>query len=226
MRRSVLDAGRQERVGKGRRAWAGRRPVSGTFRRYRHPSASSAVEGRAAVFGWCPERRVSCSFLRPVRAPTPCGGIAQLPWATQKKAKAAQAIRLGRPLSDLDFERVITKVVAVESECGAGGLSVEHSRFPPLSSGGALIVRPRLPFPHPAHRTGHADLPASGSRTRLTPSSTARRAQAYSDVRARNARRGARVDSSHAVAVWICAWRATTGATAPPCSCRAPDTLC
>src|SRR5271165_3161371 len=52
------------------------------------------------------------------------------------------------------------------------------------------------PFPHPPHRTGQADFlhPALGQD--LTPSSTARRAQAGSDVRARSARRGARVDSS------------------------------
>src|SRR5580658_8475907 len=52
------------------------------------------------------------------------------------------------------------------------------------------------PFPHPPHRTGHADFlhPALGQD--VTPSSTARRAQAESGVRARSARRGARVDSS------------------------------
>src|SRR5271166_2409594 len=52
------------------------------------------------------------------------------------------------------------------------------------------------PFPHPPHRTGQADFlhPALGQD--LTPSSTARRAQAGSDVRARSARKGARVDSS------------------------------
>jgi hypothetical protein len=51
------------------------------------------------------------------------------------------------------------------------------------------------PFPHPPHRTGHADFlhPALGQD--LTPSSTTRRAQAGSDVRARSARRGARVDT-------------------------------
>jgi len=31
-------------------------------------------------------------------------------------------------------------------------------RFPPLLSGGASLDRPWLPFRHPAHRTGHADL--------------------------------------------------------------------
>src|ERR1700723_3259193 len=50
------------------------------------------------------------------------------------------------------------------------------------------------PFPPPAHRTGRADLPHPALGQDLTPSSTARRAQAGSGVRARSARRGARVD--------------------------------
>jgi hypothetical protein len=52
------------------------------------------------------------------------------------------------------------------------------------------------PFPHPSHRTGRADCPHPGLGQDLTPSSTTRRAQAGSGVRARSARRGARVDSS------------------------------
>ena len=58
-------------------------------------------------------------------------------------------------------------------------------------SGSAVV-----PFPHPPHRTGRADFPHPALGQDLTPSSTARRAQAGSDVRARSARRGARVDSS------------------------------
>src|SRR6202171_6625588 len=52
------------------------------------------------------------------------------------------------------------------------------------------------PFPHPAHRTGHADRPHPALGQDLTPSPTTGRAQAGSDVRARSARRGARVDTS------------------------------
>src|ERR1700736_429906 len=52
------------------------------------------------------------------------------------------------------------------------------------------------PFPHPAHRTGHADLPTPALGQDLTPSPTTGRARAGSDVRARSARRGARVDTS------------------------------
>jgi hypothetical protein len=52
------------------------------------------------------------------------------------------------------------------------------------------------PFPHPARRTGQADLPHPALGQDLTPSPTACRAQARSGVRARSARKGARVDRS------------------------------
>src|ERR1019366_917315 len=64
----------------------------------------------------------------------------------------------------------------VESRCGAVALGRTYL-LPPLSSGGALMVPPWLPFPHPAHRTGRARLrhPALGqdftpSLSRATPS--------------------------------------------------------
>ncbi len=52
------------------------------------------------------------------------------------------------------------------------------------------------PFPHPAHRTGHADCPHPALGQDFTPSPTTGRAHAGSDVRARSTRRGARVDTS------------------------------
>jgi hypothetical protein len=52
------------------------------------------------------------------------------------------------------------------------------------------------PFPHPAHRSGHADLPHPALGQDLTPSPTARRAQARLGVRARSAHKGARADRS------------------------------
>jgi hypothetical protein len=52
------------------------------------------------------------------------------------------------------------------------------------------------PFPHPAHRTQQADFPHCALGQDLTPSPTTGRAHAGSDVRARSARRGARVDTS------------------------------
>ena len=61
------------------------------------------------------------------------------------------------------------------------------------------------PFPHPSHRTGRADRPHPALGQDLTPSSTTRRAQAGSDVRARSTRRGARVDSSRACVACPCA---------------------
>src|SRR6478735_7325892 len=48
------------------------------------------------------------------------------------------------------------------------------------------------PSPHPAHRTGHADLPHPALGQNITPSPTAPLAQVGSDVRARSACRGAR----------------------------------
>ena len=50
------------------------------------------------------------------------------------------------------------------------------------------------PFPHPPHRTWRANFPHHALGQDVTLSSTARRAQAGSGVRARSARRGARVD--------------------------------
>ena len=50
------------------------------------------------------------------------------------------------------------------------------------------------PFPHPARRTGQAALPHPALGQDLTPSPTACRAQARLGVRARSARKGARVD--------------------------------
>src|SRR4029077_12957408 len=50
------------------------------------------------------------------------------------------------------------------------------------------------PFSHPAHRTGQANLSHPALGKDLTPSPTARRVQAQLSVRARSARRGARVD--------------------------------
>src|SRR5262249_3685969 len=52
------------------------------------------------------------------------------------------------------------------------------------------------PFPHPAHRSGHADFPHPALGQDITPSPTARRAQAQSGGRARSTRTGARVDRS------------------------------
>jgi DoxX-like protein len=85
--------------------------------------------------------------------------------------------------------------MSVESECGAGGFRSTIS-VPPLSSGGASLARPLFPFPHPAHRTGHADRPHPALGQDLTPSPTTGHGRAASGVRAGSARKGARVDSS------------------------------
>src|SRR5215217_3861599 len=81
-----------------------------------------------------------------------------------------------------------TQVGRVEVWRGGGrsGLSVSAA-----FAWRCLTSRAVAPFPHPAHRTGHADLPHPALGQDLTPSPTARRAQAGSGVRARSARKDA-----------------------------------
>src|SRR5262249_49147202 len=83
--------------------------------------------------------------------------------------------------------------VLVIGRCGAVALGRTYL-LPPLSSGGALVAQPWLRFHIPLIEPGRADLlhPALGQN--FTPSPTARRVQARLGVRARSARRGARVD--------------------------------
>ncbi|XIA67948.1 transposase [Bradyrhizobium sp. TZ2] len=68
----------------------------------------------------------------------------------------------------------------------------DPTRFRRSRSVGAAVT----PFPHPARRTGLANLSHPALGQDLTPSPTACRAQARLGVRARSARRGARVDTS------------------------------
>jgi hypothetical protein len=73
------------------------------------------------------------------------------------------------------------------------------------------------PSSHPAHRTGQADHPHPALGRDFTPSPTPRRAQAGSAVRARSARKGARVDRSRPCVVGASArFAAASG------RCRAP----
>ena len=104
--------------------------------------------------------------------------------------------------------------------CGAVALGRTYL-LPPLSVDGALLSRPWLPFPHPPHRTGRADLPLGQE---LTPSPTTRPVQVGSDVPARSARKDASLDMPRPCVVWSCAWSVATGATALRCSCRVHDT--
>jgi hypothetical protein len=104
-----------------------------------------------------------------------------------------QVHRLTEAVAQPMFGRL--SFVAVESRCGAVALGSNIS-VPASFVWRCLTGSTMAPFPHPAHRTGHADLPHPALGQDLTPSSTARRAQACSSVRARSARTGARVDSS------------------------------
>src|ERR1700751_6313086 len=82
--------------------------------------------------------------------------------------------------------------VCVESSCGAVVVGRTYL-FPPLSSGGALVVRPWLRFHIPLIEPGQADLPHPALGQDFTPSPTSRRVQVRLSVRVRSARRGARV---------------------------------
>src|SRR5271169_5189006 len=99
---------------------------------------------------------------------------------------------------------IYSQGMMVESGCGAVAVG-RACLLPPLSSGGALVARPwlrfHIPLIEPDMRISLH--PALGQD--LTPSSTARRAQAGSDARARGSRRGAGVDSCRPCIVWSCA---------------------
>src|ERR1700704_1261904 len=83
----------------------------------------------------------------------------------------------------------------VESRCGAVAVARTYLFSAPFVWR-CLTGSDLAPFPHPAHRTGHADRPHPALGQDLTPSPTTGRAQAGSDVRARSTRRDAGVDKS------------------------------
>src|SRR3954470_5365851 len=92
----------------------------------------------------------------------------------------------------------------VESECGAVTVGRSYLLAAPFVwrclSGSAMA-----PFPHPAHRTGQADLPHPALGQDVTPSPTTGRDQAGSGVRARSARKGAEVDKLRPCVARLCA---------------------
>src|ERR1700687_6174354 len=86
-------------------------------------------------------------------------------------------------------------VFMVESRCGAVAVARTYLFSAPFVWR-CLTGSDLAPFPHPAHRTGHADRPHPALGPDLTPSPTTGRAHAASDVRARSTRRDAGVDKS------------------------------
>ena len=76
----------------------------------------------------------------------------------------------------------LDRLGTVESRCGAVAVGLV-CLLPPLSSGGARVTCAVAPFPHPAHRTGRADLPHPALGQDVTPSHSpshaTARAQAY-----------------------------------------------
>jgi len=83
----------------------------------------------------------------------------------------------------------------VESRCGAVTVGPSIAVAAPFGWR-CPMSQTMAPFPHPAHRTGHADFPHPALGQDITPSPTTRRASSWSDARARSARGGARVDRS------------------------------
>ena len=78
---------------------------------------------------------------------------------------------------------------------------VQAYLLPPLSSGGASIAIPSLPFPHPPHRTGLADFPHPALGQNITLSPTARRALFKIDERDLTSRRDTGLDEPHIYSV-------------------------
>jgi len=120
-----------------------------------------------------------------------------LPRTSHAETTPLDCSRIPQPriVPGLPLRTLLTRRGPIKVGVWRGGFRLSMSVSAPFVwrclSGSAVA-----PFPHSPHRTGRADFlhPALGQD--LTPSSTARRAQAGSDVRARSARRGARVDSS------------------------------
>src|SRR3954453_2808113 len=106
------------------------------------------------------------------------------------KGASTDVARIGRLASGAGRYRTTGRV---EMWRGGGrpGISVSAPFVWRCLSGSTMA-----PFPHPAHRTGHADLSHPALGQDLTPSPTTGRAQVGSDGRARSARRGTRVDMS------------------------------
>ena len=113
----------------------------------------------------------------------------------------------------------------VESGCGAVAVGRACVLAAPFVWR-CLSGQGMAPFPHPSHRTGHADFPHPALGQDLTPSPSAGRARAPSGARDPGSRRGTRADRPRSPHAEPCASCATTGAAAPPCRCRWPDRLC
>src|SRR6202051_5183699 len=90
----------------------------------------------------------------------------------------------------------------VESRCDAVALGSNISVAAPFVRR-CLTGSTMAPFSHPAHRTGQADFPHPALGQNFTHAPTARRAQAGSSVRARSARKDARVDRSRLSDAWF-----------------------
>src|SRR3954465_661507 len=103
---------------------------------------------------------------------------------------------------DVEARAAVTLMRRVEMWRGGGRSNISVSApFVWRCLTGSAVA----PFPHPAHRTGQADLPHPALGQDVTPSPTTGRAQAGSGVRARDARKGARVDKLRPCVARLCA---------------------
>src|SRR5207248_11712271 len=106
------------------------------------------------------------------------------------------------PTASVLLDCLLALAMAQGSAASRGRVGVWRSGGRPNISVAAPFVRRCLtgstmaPFPHPAHRTGHADFPHPALGQDITPSPTTGRDQAVLGVRAGSTRKGAGVDSS------------------------------
>ena len=145
--------------------------------------AISAGSGRGIRESWTnPSGKVVKWF--PGRSPAECE------WRLSCLKRTFGAARSGSPLRRVEMWR----------GGGRSNISVAAPFVWRCLTGSAVA-----PFPHPAHRTGQADLPHPALGQDVTPSPTTGRAQAGSGVRARDARKGARVDKLRPCVARLCA---------------------
>src|SRR5262249_26768365 len=185
------------------RAARGRARTSGRDQKRFLFARELTARARARLF---PERRLHVAEHEAARGPVPsraahadARGTLVIAGAGIRRKQNLRALELARRL--LATAQECSQLVAfglvqlgrVEMWRGScrSDISVSAS-FVWRCLSGSTVAR----FPHLAHRTGHADLPHPALGQDLTPSPTARHAQARSDVRARSGRKGARVDRS------------------------------
>jgi hypothetical protein len=154
----------------------------------------SSVSGAASPRGWPLTRQQGCTVVqvrqkgnggltRPGPSPQPESAGEKLAASLNQKTRFQRGLPRtfdAEECANMDQRQCEN---LVESECDAGGLRATLSVAAPFVWR-CLTRSPVAPFPHPAHRTGHADLPHPALGQDVTPSPTTGRVQAVSAVRA------------------------------------------